>query len=760
MKIYLNIFQVSLFLFLLLLSENGFTQERNNQSFDNNPAVPSMATWHMDSSTIDLAATYSPFSVLVNLRSLGRDKDLMDNNVHDEIKKLAAYAKQRNVSLVADLDVRLALSTFEARYPDDLQQMLVVREIDLRKSNNLDVSFISRKLQDHYHRPYPVRSGAFIKAYAYNLTREGVIDPHSLKEISKECILKTTTKNAIELELPGNIANSSSHAFVIVSFTYLYPDLFSPHLKEFHREIIRKYADTGLAGAHNDEWGFPAALSEEFVRNEYWYTKNRAEAYGKITGGRILIDDILLMKKGIAGKEEERLKAINYFQEMGRVRNIELEDSFYKTVKETFGSEAIVGVHPTWFPYPDSREYKKNGLNWWAVKRDWAQTDEVTPFAVRTSLAKKWNSPVWYNMYYRYDKSLEIENADDYLEELWSAALAGGRVNNLPSVVGINGILRSAFIRAETRVRLLNYINPTPLNCPVAVVFGHASAMNWAGPAYEDVGMDLVNSLWRLGIPVDLIPSTEIENNSLIVDPDGYIRYGNQCYAAVVLYNPEFEKTGTATFFNRAAQGKTRLYRIGDWTRDFQGSRLDGNNLLPEPLRESSKVELILPEIFQLLKEKDIPLHTPASRLIKGFGHESYAPPTTGFSYLLDGTLLQIAATQDRTGDTIKSKMKIGEYDVSIDAIGVAAVRLDQDGELEALAAGGLKSLETDKFKLCLDERLDLAIWKNEEGDWHGVIQGLKGEIPRSLLAITSNWKYLDLPMPYTGMLEKRINNQ
>lgn len=755
-----NISRIVVLLFLLFYSKSIFAQREDIQSSANDPVngtagltqkkiVPSMATWRMDSATIDLAATYSPFQVLVNLRSLGRDRDLMKDEVHDQVRKIAGYASEKWISLVADLDLRLALPTFEARYPHELQQMLVIKEIELKEKDTADVLFVSRNLQDHYQKPYPARSGSFVKAFKYHLTPEGLIDPGSLKEISDGCIVCSATKDSIYLKIPGNVMNASSHIFVMVSFTYRYPDVFSPHLTEFQNEIIRKYADAGLGGAHNDEWGFPAALSEESVRDEYWYTRHRASVYSKITDGRNLMNDILLIHKGIDGKQNERIRAINYFQQMARERNVELEENFYNMVKEVFGPEAIVAVHPTWFPYPERREFKKNGLDWWAVKRDWAQTDEVVPFGIRTALAKKWDSPVWYNMFYRYGLPQGSENANDYEDELWSAALAGGRINNLPSVVDVKGILGSDFIRAETRVRLLNYINPNPLNCPVAVVFGHASAMNWAGPAFEEVGMNLVDSLWRLGIPADLIPSSEIGNKSLRIDQDGFISYGKQRYTAVVLYNPEFENRSIVTFFNRAAKGKTRLYRIGDWTMDFNANRLDGIRLLPKPLQTESSIEAITTEIPRLLEEKDIPLQTPATRVIEGFGHCSYAPPTTGFSYLLDGTLLQVAGTKNRAGDTIRSKMTIGKYDVEVDAIGVAAVKLDQRGNMEALAAGGLKSLKTAKFELFLDERVDLALWKNKEGAWEGLMQGCTDDIPAPLLTITSNWSRLDLPAAF-----------
>lgn len=754
---------VILLLSVFFYSQYSYAQTPNLQSPYYNPAnkvtgsrerkiIPSMATWHMDSSLIDLAATYTPFKVLVNLRSLGRDRNLMNDEVHDEIKNRAVYAKEKGISLVADLDVRLALPAFEARYPDELQSMLVVKEINLKENGANDIVFTSRNLSDHYQRSYPVRSGQFIKAFTYNLTPDGWIDPATLKEMTSECFVKVATKDSIQLKLPAN-ANAASHIFIMVSFTYLYPDVFAPHLIGFRNELIRKYADVGLNGAHDDEWGFPNALSETSVYNEYWYSTYRAAAYNQRTGGRHLLEDILLMHKGIAGKEVERMKAINHFQEMARDRNVEIEAGFYQTVKEVFGPEAIVAVHPTWFPYPERREFKKNGLDWWAVKRDWAQTDEVVPFGIRTALAKKWNSPVWYNMYYRFGSPQGSQNADDYEEELWSAALAGGRVNNLPHI-GVKNVLGSDFVRAETRVRLLNYIDPAPLNCPVAVVFGHASAMNWAGPAFEKVGMDLVDSLWRMGIATDLIPTSEIVNGSLKVDKDGYICYGRQRYAAVVLYNPEFEDRSTAAFFSRAAKGKTRLFRVGNWTMDFNANYLDGNALLPKSQRAESSIGPVIAAISQLLKNKNIPLQSPATRLLEGFGHLSYASPTTGYSYLLDGTLIQVAAAHNGTGDTIRSKMKMGKYDVTLDAVGVAGIRLDKNGNLEAVAAGGLRSVQAGNFKLVLNERTDLALWKNEKGEWEGVLQGWSGEIPASLKAITSRWQRLDLPAPYPRVIQ------
>lgn len=717
------------------------------QRFQNKALVPSIATWGMRKDLIDLAAKNTPFRVLTSLRGAGNDIDHFTDECHDQFKMMTAYAAGKGIGLVADLDVRMALNSYEAKYPEDLQQMLVLQETDLSKSASPDIIVRCRNLNDHYKNPYLIRSGSFVRAYSYSLNPGGLIDPSTLNDISGQCIVKDTTKELVQIKLPDLIKKNNSRVMLMVSFKILYPDVFSQSVIEFQRELIRKYADIPLAGVLKDEWGFPPSLSEETILSDFWYSKSRADAYAERTGGRELLSDLLLMKKGIQGKENERLMAINHFNEMCWKRNGEIEDDFYHSIKNTFGPDAIVAVHPTWYPFPERREFKKNGLDWWIATRDLAQTDEIVPYAARTSLAKKWGNKVWYNMDHTIGLPPQtIIDAGLFVRNLWSSALAGGRINNLPIDVRPEGIAGSDYIRAETRIHLLNYIQPAPLDCPVAVIFGHTSAMNWAGKGFDDVGMKLVDNFWSKGIPADLIPTSEIWNGSLRTDEEGFICYGKQRYAAVVLYNPEFEKASTADFFKKSS--KTRLFNIGNWTKDFNGKDFDGNAALPKNMINST-IASILTDIPAILKNQGIPLQTPATRDLEGFGHTSRIPPTTGFCRLLDGTLIQVAGTKNGTGDPIRSTRKIGNYSVTFDAVGVAAARLDKNGKLDALAAGELKSFESGDFKITLDRPVDLALWHNNKGEWEGLIQGWEGEIPAQLLALTRNWERINLPAPY-----------
>jgi hypothetical protein len=696
---------------------------------------------------IEQAALHSPFNLLITFLRFP-DREVSDAEVHDQVKLAADYAIAHGLTLIADIDVRAARHAFQGRYPDELQQMLRIKESALSAAEPVEVSIPSLDLNDHYsdgtiphHIPL---AGSLVRVVSYRKSAEG-IESASIADITKECTLMEASKDAVTLKLPsaGSTKSSGTHASVLAAFTHFYPDMFSPHLAEFQRSLLQRYSDIRLAGACKDEWGFPPYYPR-FYRlgtHDFWYSSNMAKAYSEHTRGRNLLDDFLLMAQGIAGQGNQRQMAINHFMEMCRQRNVALEDNFYRDVKSVFGRNAAVTVHPTWWPFPDRNEFKKNGLDWWAVTRDWAQTDEVAPFAVRTALSKKWRSPIWYNMYYKQDLSTQM----------WNSVLAGGRIDYLP----FSSLSSAELLQAESRIRLLNYIARSPLDCPVAVIFGHAGAMNWAGPHYNDVGMDLVDRLWKEGYPADLIPTSEIENGSLRIDEKGHICYGDQKYAAAVLYHPEFERSGIGQFFGKASRGETALFRVGRWTRDFDGLPIDGEKLLPGTMMDSGDGDKVQARLLDVLRKKQIPIQTPATGILdntyfklRDFESKSYAPPTTGSSRLIDGTVIQVAGTTNIGGDPIVTKMQIRDRPVSIDAVGVAAVRLNARGQLEAFAAGGLKHIKAGNFEISLDERADMALWIDAKGEWQGVFQSERGIIPKQLLSITKRWTRLRVPLP------------
>jgi hypothetical protein len=694
---------------------------------------------------VDLVAEHATYNLLTTTLRVAQ-RELTDNDVHAQIKAAAGYARQRGIGMVVDLDVRLARAAFQRAYPDELQEMLRLREVELTDSGEVTSSIEPETLTDHYtHRatPYVPLAGRLVRVYAYTRGPQG-IEPDTVEDITaRRCKVQEASAKQVAVTIACDAQTKGRQACVLAAFAHFTPDVFAPHLLEFQRALITGYRDCPLRGVCKDEWGFPPCYDGCPAKNDFWYSRFLEAAYAQRAGGRDFLRDCLLMYRGERGREAERQTAINHLMEMTWQRNAAIEDDFYRTTKATFGPQAVVATHPTWWPNPDLREFKKNGLDWWAATRDWAQTDEVTPFCVRTALAKKWGSPVWYNMFY-------ATKLEAYERGIWSHALGGGRMNFHPlfPFAGPRGasqavLLRGSLTRGDSRIRLLNFISRSPLDCPVAVVFGHACAMNWAGPAYDDVGLSVANALWAAGFPADLIPTSQ----GLVVDPAGYVRYGTQPYTAVVLYHPEFERPETAAFFQRAAQGKTALYRVGDWTRNFEGQPLDGNAALPPAMQAVTDVPQCVAQVAARLRAAGVAPQTPADGSI-GWDRASAAPRAAGRCRLLDGTEIQLAGEQAVAGDPLVASWEVKGHRVEFDAFGVAAVRLADDGRLEAMAAGGLKSFRAGAQELELDRRVDVALWRDAQGNYRGVVQDWDGPLPAALTALTPNWLRLAVPSP------------
>lgn len=725
--------------FLLLVTAAALALPVAAQNHDGKD-LPVMGVWQWNQRSllddsyyglIDRITDETPFDLLVNFMRFP-NYEVSDAVPHDKMKQMSEYALKKGLRFAPDLDVRNARVAFMARYPDQLQQMLRMLEVE---PGTPEAIFTPIDLSDHYsgsmmssHKPV---GSHLLRVVTYKKvpTRTGTeIDGASVRDITHRCQVTSSSAEKLVVSLPADIEKDLT-VNVIMAFDHLYPDLFSPKILTFQQELIRMYADCNISGACKDEWGFPPYFPRYYRTQyvDYWYSPNYDEAYRQRTGRRLL-DDILLIAYPFKDRAAERIAAINEYAKLTYDRNVQIENDYYKTVKETFGPDAFVTVHSTWWPFPDKIEARKNGLDWWAVKRDLAQTDEVAPFSARTSLCKKVGSPVWYNMYYKVDLPMQM----------WSSALAGGRIDYLSYT-----LLLPEYMEAERKIHLLNYISDAPLDCPVAVIFGHNAMRNWAADEYDDAGVQVADAFWRAGYPADLIPSSEIENGSLQIDKDGYICYGRQRYAAAVLYHPELENLAVAEFFAKARS--TRLYETGAWTRDFSGQPVRALEVLPSSMQRYEDYNMLIQNALLDLEKSGIPKQSEAMGILdnnyfklRDFTHVSAMPGTSGHSRMLDGTYLNIAATRDVSGDPIGDFNADGNK-VNVDAVGVVAVRFNERGELMAMAAGGLKSFKAGGLAINLPERINVALRKGPDGKWKGFIQ--QDDLPAALQKITKDWQ-------------------
>jgi len=207
-----------------------------------------------------------------------------------------------------------------------------------------------------------------------------------------------------------------------------------------------------------------------------------------------------------------------------------------------------------------------------------------------------------------------------------------------------------------------------------------------------------------------------------------------------------------AEFFRAAANGGTFLAYMGAWKKDFDGNPFDGKTNLPKNMILFNDITTCADATIAELKKRRIDPQTPATVTFPkwvGMGGTSMALPSKGRSRLIDGTVLLIAGEDCVHGDPIRETVEVKGHAVRFDAVGVAAVRLNDSGELVAMAAGGLKSFQGGGININLDTRIDLAIWKDKAGKWQGVLQDYEGPLSEDLKALGADWSRLSVPKSF-----------
>ena len=207
---------------------------------------------------IDQVVKHSCYNVLTtDIRLPGRD--ITDIDVYKQVKLATEYAKEKGIRIVLSMDPRTARRKFEEAYPDELQESLWLKEVDLSTDKPVDAVIKSIHLRDHMNgrkTPYISFEGSLLRVYSYNKTEEGA-DPATLSDITGLCSVISLCDDSILVRIPEKETVGQQHACIMVSYKHLTPDVFAPHLIEFTRQIIRNYSDIPLAGGMRDEWGFP-----------------------------------------------------------------------------------------------------------------------------------------------------------------------------------------------------------------------------------------------------------------------------------------------------------------------------------------------------------------------------------------------------------------------------------------------------------------------------------------------------------------------
>jgi len=739
-------------------------------------------------------------ALTITLRSLPR----FDGNAAAvaATKKAVEYAKERGVGAILDVDLRIARYDFEAARPELSQERIYFKELDLRTLGEADgrgeLTFEAPNLNDHYAgaRPFYVRGARFVKAWRYRKNADGAVEPGSVVDVSAAFDVPTTNapleKNRVDFvdatsrnrfDVPVDLAaldgvksenredsaenagktdktksaNDGEFLTVAVAFRYSCPDLFADETLELERRLYEQYRDVPALGVAKDEWGFPPSFERENRLDDFWYSEATRRAYstafGKNGAPVDLVDDLFLAFRAQAGREAERIAAVDRFNRLCAERVLKYEIQNYQTTKEIWGSDAFVGVHCTWFPFPNTLEMRKNGVMWWKAPRDFAQSDEYVPFCCRNSLAKATDSH-WINMFY-------ARQVPAYIFEHWTAAASGGRVhihniyprdenspqhpadNRLMPIVETGGVAR-----IRSKIRTLSLISDAPLDAPVAVVFGRFGAMNPLRAGYGKVGVDLCDRFSTAGFPADLIPVDEITSTTQAgekrwkLSDDRYLQYGPQRYSALVLWGEnDADAADFAALLKLAGKNcETKIKRI----------KADAT---------AAEKDALAAEIIAALKTAKVEAQTPWKLDETAFSvpeERSSRPRLVSTSRFIDGTNVWIAAKENALGDPISldgATVRLADgrdsIPISVDANGVFAVRFDADGTLNAVAAAELKSMKTGELTIEIPDAeiagdpVDVAIWRRADGRLRGVFQRRENALPPSLEGVVDDWTFL-----------------
>lgn len=355
-------------------------------------------------------------------------------------------------------------------------------------------------------------------------------------------------------------AEAGETVAVAIGFPQPIVDLAHPMLIPYFRDMVKHAKELGADGVFSDEWGYDMILkiSEPNPYDDHRlslrhvsYSVHFEKKHREITG-EPLLENLLALFYTDGARPAERVAAVNRYIKTLRLICTQNEDEMYAAVKEIMGPDAFWGVHPTWWGSVDKLnfEFFKNGFYWWDAKRDYAQTDETITYPIRTALAHRFSSPVWYNMWY----SMGTRDINTYYPESWNNLRYGGRTHYLgyecPNEAVVLELKPAGMLESieemDARIRMYDGVCSQP-DCRLLVLFGFESVSNWADIGMEmpwpvenprlDKVLNTAHALFK-NVLCDLVPSYAAENGSLYLNEKGKTQYGTQEYDAVFVLFP------------------------------------------------------------------------------------------------------------------------------------------------------------------------------------------------------------------------------
>ena len=527
---------------------------------------------------------------------------IADEDMHDHVRAACDKLHELGRKMIFEIDVRAEKKRFAETYPDSRMGFIYWQNQTAGEGEKAKFSFhIVRGGGGELFSGDRQDGEKVLDVFAYETDEAGCIREESIKCLTEQATLQRTDDSTVTVEVK---AVSGRKVFVTVCSYYQFPDFWSNEYHAYLNWLMKRYSDIPLDGLSVDELGLLWYPDFDFTPGSYKmldnapiYSLGFADTFEQRFG--MSYSRSLLYRFCSSDEDQNTVKAINYYFDTVREGLAECECRFYQKTKELYGDDAFVGVHNTWYAIEEvanTPEVWKTGITWWSAKKDYGFTDEIMLYPVRTALAHKEQSPIFYNMWY----GEATEQIDTYYTELWKNARFGGRTISLgyectheDSVLDLYpaGYLED-LSHIEEQLSHLDDLQESAANCEVLVLAGLEACCNRLANQNGHGRWDtlrgvlkeiftLTRDIFNMGCNVDMVGSSAVYDQQLTISEDGFVTYGSQTYKYVIMAYPQFCKTALTDFLKEIVKSKTGLCVVGGLTKDFYGepAALEGNIL-------------------------------------------------------------------------------------------------------------------------------------------------------------------------------------
>ncbi len=476
-------------------------------------------------------------------------------------------------------------------------------------------------------------------------------------------------------------------------------DRTCPEYMAAEREFFEQMRHFGFDAAATDEWGLvtdtirPTEEFPHYATSSINMTRHIIDRYRALCGRELAEDMVYLYyhpenRRGVAVATYH-----NYFSALRSIM-AETDAQIYKMAKDVLGRDAFYGVHPTWWGTRDClfMEAFHNGVYWWEATRDHAQTDEEIIIPFRSSLARAMGRPLWYNMWY----SMGTNDVRTFFKETWDNARYGGRTHYLSyECRKENGVLDMADSNAlelcsemEDEIVKLNAFGAAHPDTRVLAIFSYDAFTN---PMLSDPGAKLhseygknnariigfTEELFRSPCLVDLVPSTEIDRDTLVLNGSGKLAYFGKEYDAVILLVPDGASKKTVSLCTEYAKRGGILLTVGGMEYFSDGT--DATAAFATLSQSATEAYPFDVPVFQVLAALD------RNGIARGAGD--------GYALFEDGSVIFTGEGRLPRGNPLSIDTEIGTHRIRFEGSDFLAVRF---GDTPEYVFGACTRLEID----------------------------------------------------------------